>query len=341
MANVLPRHKQISILKCLVEGVSVRGTERLLDVSRETVLSLLVRVGEGCARVLNDMMRDLPCERIELDEVWAFVQKKQRRVTDDDNRNEVGDTWTYVAIDADTKLIPCFFVGKRNSYNTCAFVSDLASRLRHRVQISTDGLEMYKGAIDRAFGSNVDYGMVVKSYEAEPVGPGRYSPPRVTEVEKTVIMGAPDEALISTSFVERQNLTMRMQIRRMTRLTNAHSKKLRNHQAATALHVGFYNLCRIHETIRATPAMAAGITETVWRCRGRLGGSGGRYGGIVRGLRGGRSLQGVKIVGYCVFMGVAMRSAGVSCGESPCPQHGNVGKTVVLACEVWTRFLSA
>jgi IS1 family transposase len=264
MANVLPREKQILVLKCLVEGMSVRGTERLCDVSRETVLSLLVRVGEGCARLLDDMMRNLPCERLELDEIWAFVGKKQKRVRITDDRNEVGDTWTYVALDAKTKLIPCFLVGKRNAFNTNAFVSDLASRMTNRVQISTDGLEMYKEAIARAFGYAVDYGMVVKSFEAEPVGPGRYSPPRVTEIEKSVVIGAPEETLISTSFVERQNLTMRMQIRRMTRLTNAHSKLLRNHKAATALHFGFYNLCRINETVRCTPAMAAGVTSTVW-----------------------------------------------------------------------------
>jgi IS1 family transposase len=264
VANVLPREKQILVLKCLVEGMSVRATERLADVSRETVLSLLVRVGEGCAKLQDGMMRDLPCERVELDEVWAFVAKKQRRVRETDDRDAVGDCWTYVAFCPDTKLVPSFLVGKRTRENTNAFVSDLSRRLRHRVQISTDGLEMYKAAIAKAFGLGVDYGMVITSYEAEPIGPGRYSPPRVTEVEKAVIMGEPDPDLISTSGVERQNLTLRMQVRRLTRLTNAHSKTVRNHKAALSLHYGYYNLCRINEAIRCTPGMAAGITTTVW-----------------------------------------------------------------------------
>jgi IS1 family transposase len=264
MPNVLSRDKQLTILRCLVEGVSIRGTERLADVSRETVLALLVRVGEGCARLLDATMRDLPCERLELDEIWAFVQKKQRRVTDADDREEVGDTWTYVAFCPDTKLVAGHLVGKRNRENTYAFVGDVARRLRNRVQISTDGLEMYKGAIAQAFGSEVDHRIVVKSYEAEPIGPGRYSPPRVTEVEKSVAMGDPEVEMISTSGVERNNLTIRMQVRRMTRLTNAHSKKLRNHKAATALHFAFYNFARINQAIRCIPAMAAGLTTTVW-----------------------------------------------------------------------------
>jgi len=264
MANQLPRDKQILVLKCLVEGMSIRSTERLVDVSRETVLSLLVRVGEGCSKLLDGMMRGLPCERIECDEIWAFVQKKQRRVTDDDNAAEVGDCWTFVSFDPDSKLVASHLVGKRTRSNTHAFIDDLASRLKNRVQISTDGLEMYRSAIGSAFGSAVDYGIVVKSFEAEPIGPGRYSPPRVTEVEKTAVIGEPEEELISTSGVERQNLTMRMQIRRMTRLTNAHSKTLRNHKAATALHFAHYNFARVNEAVRCTPAMAAGITTRVW-----------------------------------------------------------------------------
>jgi IS1 family transposase len=264
MANVLPRSKQIEVLRSLVEGVSVRGTERLTGVSRPTILALLVRMGEGCAALLNDRMRDLPCKRLELDELWAFVQKKQRHVRDDEDGSRVGDTWTYVAIDAETKLIPCFMTGKRNAETTDAFISDLASRLRYRVQISTDGLRMYADAIGDAFASGVDYGTIVKEYEAEAAGPGRYSPPKVKATEKTPIYGSPVEELVSTSFVERQNLTMRMQIRRFTRLTNAHSKKLENHGAAVALHFAHYNFCRIHSSLRVTPAMAAGIETTVW-----------------------------------------------------------------------------
>jgi IS1 family transposase len=262
MANVLPRSKQLAVLSALVEGVSVRGTERLTGVSRKAILSLLVRVGNGCAALLNERMRDLPCERLEIDELWSFVQKKQRHVKEGDPAS-FGDTWTYVAIDAETKLVPCFLTGKRNVETTNAFIADLASRLRYRVQISTDGLRMYADAIRSAFAA-VDYATIVKEYESEPAGAGRYSPPKVTATAKTPIFGSPVEELVSTSYVERQNLTMRMQIRRFTRLTNAHSKKLENHGAAVALHFAHYNFVRIHSSLRCTPAMAAGLTSTVW-----------------------------------------------------------------------------
>jgi IS1 family transposase len=265
MSNVLPRSKQLAVLSALVEGVSVRGTERLTGVCREAILSLLVRVGEGCAVLLDETMRDLPCERLEVDELWAFVGKKQRHVKATDDASRVGDTWTYVAIDATTKLVPCFLTGKRNAQTTNTFIADLAARLRYRVQISTDGLRMYVDAIGGAFADRgVDYAQIVKEYEAEAAGPGRYSPPKVTATAKTPIYGSPIAELVSTSYVERQNLTMRMQIRRFTRLTNGHSKKLENHGAAIALHFAHYNFARIHSTIRVTPAMAAGIPSTVW-----------------------------------------------------------------------------
>ena len=271
MANVLPRSKQVAVLSALVEGVSVRGTERITGVNRETILNLLVRVGGGCANLLDSTMRDLPCERMEIDELWSFIGKKQRHVTSADDASRVGDSWTYVAIDADTKLVPCFLTGKRNVETTNTFISDLASRLRNRVQISTDGLRMYVNAIGQAFPAGVDYAQIVKEYEAEPAGAGRYSPPKVTSTEKTPVFGAPVEELVSTSYVERQNLTMRMQIRRFTRLTNAHSKKLENHGAAIALHFAHYNFARIHSTLRVTPAMAAGLTSTVWSMDELLG----------------------------------------------------------------------
>ena len=264
MANVLPRQKQLGILNALVEGCSVRSTERMLDVSRETVLSLLVRVGEGCAQLMDSTMRDLPCKRLELDEIWAFIGKKQRHIKASEGGSEMGDVWTYVAIDAETKLVPCFRIGKRDGATTDAFVRDLASRLRCRVQLSSDGLRLYINAIDDAFGSDVDYAQIVKKYEADAIGPGRYSPPKVTSTDKTAIMGSPDMGKVSTSYVERQNLTMRMSMRRFTRLTNAHSKTLRNHKAATALHFAHYNFVRQHSTIRTTPAMAIGIAPTMW-----------------------------------------------------------------------------
>jgi len=264
MANVLSRDKQLAILRCLVDGCSVRATERMVEVSRETVLSLLVRVGEGCEKLLDSTKRGLECEQLELDEIWDFVQKKQRHVKKDENPANVGDTWTFIALDADTKLIPAFRVGKRDAANTNAFVSDLAGRLTTRPQITSDGLALYIDAIEAAFGNNVDYGQVIKSYEAEPAGAGRYSPPKVTSIEKAVVFGDPDLDSMSTSYVERQNLTMRMQIRRMTRLTNAFSKTVRNHRAATALHIAHYNFVRRHQTLRVSPAMAAGITQTLW-----------------------------------------------------------------------------
>jgi IS1 family transposase len=265
MANVLPRSKQLAVLGALVEGCSIRSTERMLGVHRDTVMRLGARVGEGCAYLLDEMMRDLPCERLELDELWAFVGKKQRRVRDTDDASRVGDQWTWVAIDATTKLVPTFMTGKRDADTANAFIKDLAARLRYRVQVTTDGLRTYVEPIARAFGpSGIDYAQLHKTYEAEAAGPGRYSPPKVTGTEKTPIFGSPIEELVSTSYVERQNLTMRMGIRRFTRLTNAHSKKLENHGAAVALHFAHYNFVRVHSTIRCTPAMAAGVATTVW-----------------------------------------------------------------------------
>lgn len=264
MANVLPRDKQISVLSLLVEGNSVRSTERLTGVHRDTILRLMVRVGNGCANLLDDTMRDLTCSRLELDELWAFVGKKQRHVTEWDNPS-AGDAWTFVAIDSETKLVPSFLVGKRDEVCTRAFIDDLASRICNRVQITTDGLRTYILPIADAFADvGVHYAQLHKSYEAEPVGPGRYSPPKVTGIEKAPILGAPIMDLISTSYVERQNLTVRMGIRRYTRLTNAHSKKWENHCAATALHFGHYNFVRRHMTTRVSPAMAAGVATTLW-----------------------------------------------------------------------------
>jgi IS1 family transposase len=181
-----------------------------------------------------------------------------------DNLNELGDQWVFVALDADSKLIPSFLVGKRTASNAVAFIDDLSQRLNNRVQLSSDSLTAYPDAIELAFGSEVDYGQVVKAYEAEPIGPGRYSPPHVISAERTVIAGNPDVKKISTSYIERQNLTMRMQMRRFTRLTNAFSKKLENLKAAVALHFAHYNFVRIHQTLRVTPAMAAGITDHLW-----------------------------------------------------------------------------
>jgi IS1 family transposase len=264
MANHLPVAKRLAVLGALVEGCSVRSTERLTGVHRDTICRLLVRVGEGCAELLNERMVDLGCERLELDELWSFVGKKQRHVRNTDDANRVGDQWVYVAIDATSKLIPSFLVGKRDAQNTNAFVSDVAARMRNRVQLSTDGLRLYVDAVTAAFGEDIDYAQVVKTYEADAVGPGRYSPPKVLSTEKTPIVGAPIAEYVSTSYVERSNLSMRMGMRRFTRLTNAFSKKLENHCAAVALYIAHYNFVRRHTTLRTTPAMAAGIESRMW-----------------------------------------------------------------------------
>ncbi len=264
MSNVLPRAKKVAVISALVEGVSIRSIERMTGVHRDTIMRLMVKVGQACEVLLDRIMVDLPCTEIEVDEIWGYVAKKQKNVTLEDNRNEVGDCWTFVALDPETKLIPVFRTGKRNAVNTRLFVEDLARRLRNRVQITSDAFPLYAEAIDNAFECAVDYAQVVKSYEAEDAGSGRYSPPRVSEVTKTEVIGAPDLELASTSHVERSNLSIRMSNRRMTRLTNAFSKKLENHKAAMALHFASYNLCRVHRSLRVTPAMAAGITDHVW-----------------------------------------------------------------------------
>lgn len=209
MANILPKAKQVLVLNLLSEGMSVRATERVADVSRETVLSLLVRAGEGCVKLHDRIMRDLPCTHLELDEQWGFVQKKQRWVTDRDDANEVGDTWLWIAICADTKCVPAFHIGKRTGVDAATFVADLSSWLRGRVQLSTDGLNAYVDSSERAFGADVDYAQVVGSFETEAIGPGRYSPPKVSAVEKHVVVGEPDVDRASTSYAERLNLTTR------------------------------------------------------------------------------------------------------------------------------------
>jgi IS1 family transposase len=265
VANNLTRDKQIAVVNALVEGCSIRSTERMTGVNRETIGTLLIRVGNGCADLLDETMRELDCDRLEIDELWAFVGKKQRHVTQEDDSSRVGDTWTFVAIDADTKLVPSFLVGKRDAVCTNAFIQDVARRMKNRVQISTDGLRTYVEAIGAAFAeTGVDYAQLHKTYEAEATGPGRYSPPKVTSVEKTPVFGEPVTELVSTSFVERNNLTVRMGVRRYTRLTNAFSKKLENHVAATALHFAHYNFVRRHQTLRVSPAMASGLSQKLW-----------------------------------------------------------------------------
>ena len=262
--NKLASDKQIQVVGALVEGSSIRSTERMTGVHRDTITRLMVQVGLGCSALMNRRMRGLRCQHLQLDEIWAYVGKKQRQIRESDDQSRVGDFWTFVALDPDTKLVPSFRVGKRDASNTRAFVQDLAARVRGRVQISADQMPAYVEAIRMEFGNDADFAQIVKSYEAEAIGPGRYSPPRVVQVSSRRIFGNPDPTRVSTSHVERQNLTMRMQMRRFTRLTNGFSKKPENLWAAVALHFAWYNFVRVHRSLRVTPAMAAGVTGRVW-----------------------------------------------------------------------------
>jgi len=263
--NVLPRDKQIAILHALVEGNSVRSTSRMTGAHVATILNLLVKTGKECDGIHDRMMRHLDCSQIQVDEIWSFVGCKQRHLPPGE-KSERGDAYTFVALDRDTKLVPAYWVGKRDGWNAQTFMLDLAERLAPdmRPQISSDAFDSYPWAIESAFGSAVDYGQILKKYGSEDAGRGRYSPPKVTEVDKTIVSGAPDEEMICTSHVERQNLTMRMAMRRFTRLTNAFSKKLENLKAAVSLHFAYYNFVRVHQSLRITPAMAAGVTDRVW-----------------------------------------------------------------------------
>jgi transposase-like protein len=262
--NKLKPEKQAAIIAALVEGASIRSVERMTGVHRDTIMRLVIRVGNACERLMDEKMRDLPCADIQVDEIWCYVGKKQRHVTGRDNVRHVGNFWTWVAIDADTKLVPTYMVSKRDTVSANIFMADLAHRLRNRVQISSDRMGAYVDAVASTFGEDVDYGRIVKTYETEPAGPGRYSPPKVVKVERDVVFGNPDPSRISTSYVERQNLTMRMSMRRFTRLTNGFSKKFENLEAAVAVHFAHYNFVRKHQSIRTTPAVAVGIEERSW-----------------------------------------------------------------------------
>ncbi|MEW6674190.1 MAG: IS1 family transposase [Thermodesulfobacteriota bacterium] len=262
--NKLNSKKQEMIVSALIEGSSIRSTERMTGVHRDTIMRLMVKVGDSCKTLMDEKMVNLPCKNIQVDEVWCYVGKKQRHVRRADDKNQCGDFWTWVAIDADSKLVPSFRTGKRDRDMANEFIGDLSLRLANRVQISSDKLKHYVEAIELEFGGNVDYAQIVKSYEAEAIGPGRYSPPKVVSTDKTIIRGNPDMDKVSTSFVERQNLTMRMSMRRFTRLTNAFSKKLDNLKAAIALHFAHYNFVRIHRTLSCTPAMEVGIENRIW-----------------------------------------------------------------------------
>jgi IS1 family transposase len=251
-------------IKCLLEGCSIRSTERLTGLNRNTIMRLLVEAGTHCEKFMDATMRHLPCKRLQCDELWTYVAKKNKHVRKDDPA-EFGDAWIYVALDADTKLIPAFHIGKRSSMNTQLFIRDLHARLAKRIQLTTDAYIFYRKAVEESFGADVDFAQLTKLFgDYGQFGDERYSPPRFTEVISKVRQGNPDPRHVSTSFVERQNLTLRMQLRRLTRLTNAFSRKLENLKAAVALHFAYYNFCRVHASIRVTPAMEAGLTGHIW-----------------------------------------------------------------------------
>lgn len=262
--NVLAPQKQETVISGLVEGLSIRSIERMTGVHRDTIMRLSGRVGNACALYLHKTMRNLPCRRLELDEVWCYVGKKQRHVSELEDPRCVGDFWVWTAFDPDSKAIVTHHIGKRTASSAQTFISDLSSRMANRVQISSDSLTHYVDAISRNFGNEVDYGQIVKTYETSAVGYGRYSPPQVKSTEKTVVIGSPDMGLISTSGVERSNLNLRMSSRRFTRLTNAFSKRVENLEAAVGLYHGWYNLVRRHRSIGTTPAVMLGVADREW-----------------------------------------------------------------------------
>ena len=264
--NRLSKEDRIRVVAALVEGCPIRSTVRMTGVAKNTVAKLLVELGAACASYQDQAFRGLNCKLIQCDEIWSFVGAKQKNVKPEhfEDGGFAGDVWTWTAIDADTKLVPCWMIGSRDAQAANAFIGDLASRLATRVQLTTDGHKPYLRAVEGAFGCDVDYAMLIKIYGNSVEGEKRYSPAQCIGCESKAVMGNPVTKHVSTSYVERQNLTMRMSMRRFTRLTNAFSRKVENHAAAIALHFMYYNFVRIHQTLRVTPAMAAGITTKLW-----------------------------------------------------------------------------
>ncbi len=263
--NRLPIAKRAHILNLLVEGSSLRATSRIADVSINTVYKLLVDAGEACSAYQDQALRNLPCKRLQLDEIWSFVYAKQRNVMLAKAAPETaGDVWTWVAMCADTKLVPSWLVGDRSGVTAIRFVCDLSGRLAGRAQVTTDGHRAYLQAVEAGFGADIDYAQLVKLYGEVPHPAGRYSPAQINGTKTFCCTGNPDPQHISTSYVERQNLTMRMSMRRFTRLTNAFSKSVENHAHAISLHYMHYNFVRIYRSLRITPAMAAGVTDRLW-----------------------------------------------------------------------------
>jgi len=263
--NKLSSERRAAVIRCLVEGNSIRSTVRIAGAAKNTVTKLLVELGHACWEYQNETLRGLTSKRVQSDEIWSFVGCKEGNLPET-KRGEfgVGDVWTWTAMDADTKLMICWQVGERDAPTAYDLISDLESRLANRVQLTTDGLKIYLTPVEKVFGADIDYAMLVKLYGSDTEGEKRYSPPVCLAAERTPIMGRPDPKHISTSYVERQNLTVRMGLRRFTRLTNAFSKKLENHACAVLLHFMYYNFAKVHQTLKTNPAVAAGVADHVW-----------------------------------------------------------------------------
>jgi IS1 family transposase len=262
--NRLDSKTQVRVINCLIEGCSIRATVRMTGVAKNTVAKLLTDIGCACAGYHNRTVRGLKVRRLQADEIWCFVGAKAKNVRAEKKLEGWGDIWTWVGIDADTKLVVSYLVGGRDGGWAKEFMEDCASRIKNRVQITTDGHRAYLEAVENAFGADIDYAQLQKIYGAPSENDTRYSPATCIGCDMKVVSGDPDPKHVSTSFVERQNLTMRMQMRRFTRLTNGFSKKADNHRHMVALHYMYYNFCRIHQTLRCTPAMEAGLTDHVW-----------------------------------------------------------------------------
>jgi len=267
--NRLSREQRAKVIVALVEGNSIRATCRITNTAKGTVIKLLAEVGTACKEYQDKALKNLPCKSIQCDEIWSFCYAKQKNLPQDkQGRFGYGDVWTFVAIDAETKLVPSWMIGLRNADYAYEFLKDLQGRLASRTQLTTDGHRMYLEAVNGVFGADIDYAMLVKFYGYDPAGEARYSPAKCIGTNKLVIQGKPDMKQVSTSYIERQNLTMRMNMRRFTRLTNGFSKKIENLEYAIALHYMYYNFCRVHKSLTSpysrTPAMAAGISDHIW-----------------------------------------------------------------------------
>jgi IS1 family transposase len=263
--NKLGTAEQAAVVRCLVDGCSMRATCRITGIARNTVDKLLVELGAACSEYQDRVLRNLPCKRVQVDACWAFCYGKQKQVTVEIAAERVaGDVWTWAAIDTDTKLIPCWTLGRRDGQTAIHFVDDLADRLASRIQLTSDGLGAYLSAVEKAFQGAVDYAALVKVCDQTSEGHKRYSPAECIACERHAVTGNPDPDHISTSYIERANLTMRVGMRRFTRFTNASSKKVENHAAAVSLHMMFYNFSSVHQTLKTTPAVAAGVTDHAW-----------------------------------------------------------------------------